>query len=184
MSNQFTSPQIYMFGRIVSGNGFSADELFVKYKFIYGEDFEVKKGNVSGETYQSKAYRDEEGIAVYFDQPLYLHLKCTGISGWPKLFVEVWEVDEDEKTSLGGYGIASIPVKAGCSKFPICCWRPTESLSFNFEEAFLGNVPEYKNKFAVETTVSKFGVTSMSTGQIIVEIECLFQNFSFFGINI
>lgn len=170
-------------GRIISGNGFPANELFVRYKFIYGDNFNLINGNYKGETYQSHAFVDEEGISVYFDHPISLNLSCRSISGWPRLFVEVWQIDDDGKTSLAGYGTNTIPVKSGYSKFAISCWRPTESLSVNLGETFLGNVPEYFDKSVVYSTAPKFNVTTVSTGQIIVEIEAILKDFILHGIN-
>ncbi|MCQ2818633.1 MAG: B9 domain-containing protein [archaeon] len=184
MQNQFATPQIYIFGRIVSGVGFPANELFVKYKFLYGVNFNLINGSEKGDTYQSRAFADEEGVAVYFDQPLFLNLSCRSIKGWPKLYVEVWGNDPDGKTFLAGYGTGFIPAKSGFTKFTISCWRPTESLDFNYGEELLCNIPEFYNKEIVYSTEPKFEVTTVSGGQIIVEIETIFKDFALHGIKI
>lgn len=35
------------------------------------------------------------------------------VRGWPKLLVEVWEVDDHGRNSLGGYGLTSLPIEPG-----------------------------------------------------------------------
>lgn len=184
MQNAFATPQIFIMGRIISGNGFDAKELFIRYKFVYGTNFNLINGIESGESYQSRAFTDEEGIAVYFDQPLSLNLSCRSISGWPKLNVEVWSIDDEGKTSLGGYGTCYIPVKSGYSKMAICCWRPTQSLGLNLGEELLHNIPEFYDKTVVDSTLPKFGVTTVSTGQILIELEIIFKDFILHGIRI
>ncbi len=44
--------------------------------------------------------------------------------GWPKFFLEVWQVDSDGRYSVAGYGIATVPMTPGQHSLKVNCWRP------------------------------------------------------------
>jgi len=171
-------------GRILNACGFDCDELYLKYEIIFGPNFNVLNGVTSGETFQSIAYEEDNINVVSFDQPLSLNLSCRSINGWPKIFVEVWSNDSDGKNCIVGYGTGYIPVKSGFSKMTINCWRPSDSTSQSLGEKLLNNNIEFNDKSAVYSTVEKFGVSSISTGQINIELEIIFKDFILHGIEI
>ena len=45
--------------------------------------------------------------------------------GWPKFFIEVWQVDDDGRYSISGYGIATVPFTPGQHSIEVKCWRPS-----------------------------------------------------------
>ena len=177
MLNAFATPQIYIMGRILNACGFDSEELYLKYNIIFGPNFNVVNGETSGETFQSKAYEEDNINVVNFDQPLSLNLSCRSINGWPKIFVEVWSNDHEGKNCIVGYGTGFIPVKSGFSKMTINCWRPSDNTSPSFKETFLNNNNEFNDKSAVYSTTEKFGVCAISTGQINIELEIIFKDF-------
>ncbi len=184
MLNAFATPQIFIMGRILNACGFDSEELYLKYDIKFGPNFNVLNGITSGETFQSMAYEEDNINVVNFDQPLSLNLSCTSINGWPKILVEIWSNDSDGKNVIVGYGMGFIPVKSGFSKMTINCWRPSSSTSESLEERLLGNNNEFNDKSAVYSTAEKFGVYSISAGQVNVELELIFKDFILHGIEI
>ena len=184
MLNAFATPQIYIMGRILNACGFDSEELYLKYNIIFGPNFNVVNGETSGETFQAIAYEEDNINVVNFDQPLSLNLSCRSINGWPKIFVEVWSNDHEGKNCIVGYGTGFIPVKSGFSKMTINCWRPSDKTSPSFKETFLNNNNEFNDKPAVYSTIDKFGVCSISTGQVNIELEIIFKDFILHGIEI
>ena len=184
MLNAFATPQIYIMGRILNACGFDSEELYLKYNIIFGPNFNVVNGETSGETFQAIAYEADNINVVNFDQPLSLNLSCRSINGWPKIFVEVWSNDHEGKNCIVGYGTGFIPVKSGFSKMTINCWRPSDKTSPSFKETFLNNNNEFNDKSAVYSTIDKFGVCSISTGQVNIELEIIFKDFILHGIEI
>ncbi len=77
-----------------------------------------------------------------------------------------------------------LPFKAGNSVLKVECWRPTKTFRFNFSENFLHNTPEFNDKSAVYTTDEKFGMNTISTGSVIVEIDLIMKDFDLHGIKI
>ena len=184
MLNAYATPQIYIMGRILNACGFDSEELYLKYNIIFGPNFNVVNGETSGETFQAIAYEEDNINVVNFDQPLSLNLSCRSINGWPKIFVEVWSNDHEGKNCIVGYGTGFIPVKSGFSKMTINCWRPSDKTSPSFKETFLNNNNEFNDKSAVYSTIDKFGVCSISTGQVNIELEIIFKDFILHGIEI
>jgi len=184
MLNAFARPQLFIMGRILNASGFDTEELYLKYDIIFGPNFNVLNGITSGETFQSIAYEEDNINVVNFDQPISLNLSCQSINGWPKIVVEVWSNDKEGKNCIIGYGTGFIPIKSGFSKMAINCWRPSKSITASLEETLLGNNKEFHDKSAVYSTAEKFGVTSISTGQVNIELELIFKDFILHGIQI
>lgn len=184
MLNAFATPQIFVSGRILNAVGFDPDELFIKYKIIIGPNFEKINGVLYGETFQAIACSEDNINVVNFDQPLSFNLKCSGIKGWPKIFVEVFANDKDGRNCLIGYGTGYIPVRSGCNKMTINCWRPSGSTKEGLGEMLLGTNMEFVDVSAVYGTVEKFGVCSQSTGQVNLEVDVILKDFILHGIDI
>lgn len=77
-----------------------------------------------------------------------------------------------------------LPFKAGNSVLKIECWRPTKTFRYNFSESFLNNTPEFTDKSAVYTTDEKFGMNTISTGSVIMEVDLIMKDFDLHGIKI
>lgn len=184
MNNPYASPQIYVTGRIISAAGFDSDELFVKYSVVTGADIKKVDGLLEGETFQCIASESEEINIVHFDQPIYFNLSCEAIKGWPKILVEVWSNDSDGRTCLVGYGTGYFPVKPGYSRMAINCWRPTSEMGQSLSEKLLSSHAEFKDKKVVYSNTEKFGINSISTGQVNIEVESIFKDFTLHGIQI
>ena len=184
MNNAFATPQLYLTGRIINAVGFDSNELYIKYQIIMGSNFKKLDGVLQGDTFQSLSLQNEEINVVNFDQPLYFNLSCKSIKGWPKILIEVWANDQDGRNSLAGYGTAWIPFKPGYTKMSINCWRPTEEVTTSLGEVLLGNNAEFIDKSAVYSNIEKFGINTVSTGQVNIEVEVILKDFILHGIKV
>ena len=51
-------------------------------------------------------------------------------SGWPKMILEIWQIDDDGRHSLAGYAFYTFPfkvkyiIKSGKTRVELSCWRP------------------------------------------------------------
>ena len=183
-SNAFATPQLFVTGRLVNAIGFDTEEIYIKYKIIIGDNFTLLNGVLSGETFQAISNEEEGTNTINFDQPLNFNLKCDGIEGWPKIIFEVFSNDRDGRNCLIGYGTGYFPVKAGSSRLTINCWRPSDSTKSSLSETFLGNNNEFLDISAVYTTLEKFGLNTISTSQINIEVDMIFKDFILHGIDI
>ena len=77
-----------------------------------------------------------------------------------------------------------MPFKCGHNQLRIDCWRPTKTFRFNFSEYFLNNTPEFIDKSAIVTTDEKFGMNTLSTGTVLIELDLIMKDFDLHGIKI
>jgi B9 domain-containing protein 2 len=182
MQKAFATPQIFLSGRIISATNFDADELFVKYEIMHGTNFKIIDGESKGETFQGVTRLDEP--IVFFDHPLNVNFACRSVKGWPKILVEVWATDSHSRNHLIGYGVAFVPFNPGNNLVNIRCWRPKENKTVSFSEIFLGNTPEFVDKSAISSVDDKYGMFSLSTGIVSVEVDVIVKDFNLHGIKI
>ena len=182
MQRTNATPQIFIMGRIVKAKNFNAEEIFVKYWILYGSNFKLLEGTEKGETFQGLAPQGE--TEIFFDHPINFNLSCRSIKGWPKILIEVWATDEHNQNHLVGYGTTFIPFKKGSQNVNVQCWRPTEKISGSIYESLLGNTPEFVDRNAIVASEEKFGMFSISTGTIEIELEVLMKDFHLHGIKV
>jgi B9 domain-containing protein 2 len=182
MQRTNATPQIFVMGRIIKAKNFDSDEIFVKYWILFGTNFKLLEGGEKGETFQGVAQYGE--TEIFFDHPINFNMSCRSIKGWPKILLEVWATDEHGRNHLIGYGTAFIPFKKGCNKISVQCWRPSDKISGNISESFLGNTPEFVDRSAVVSSEEKFGMYTFSTGTVELELDLLMKDFHLHGIKI
>lgn len=76
------------------------------------------------------------------------------------------------------------PFKTGHSEIKVECWRPTKTFRYNLSENFLHSTPEFIDKSAIYATDEKFGMTTISTGCVLVEIDIIMKDFDLHGIRV
>lgn len=182
MKSTHSTPQIWIIGRITNAVNFDAKEVFIKWELIIGTNFKLIDGKLRGETFQGVSQLEKN--IIYFDHPIMINLSCRSIKGWPKFFFEVWATDKHDRIYLLGYGTSFVPFKPGFINLNIPCWRPTESIKSSISETYLGNTPEFIDKSAVFSIDDKFGIHSISTGSINIEIDIIMKDFNLHGIKI
>ena len=181
MQTTNATPQIFISEGIISANNFEANEIFIKYDIIHGTNFKIVEGDIKGETSQAVSHMNQQ--IIYFDHPISVNLSSRSIKGWPKFLLEVWANDYHNRNYLIGYGTAYIPFNPGNNIMSIKCWRPRETLGVSISEMFLGNTPEFIDKSAVYSNEEKFGMFSMSTGTVSIELDVIMKDFNLHGID-
>jgi B9 domain-containing protein 2 len=86
------------------------------------------------------------------------------VRGWPKLFLEIWQVDDAKRNSIAGYGITGIPFQHGTYKLDVPCWRPKTE----YFDKIIGANPELMHKDILISTESRYGFQTETTGKIIL----------------
>ncbi|OQV20787.1 putative B9 domain-containing protein 1 [Hypsibius exemplaris] len=86
-------------------------ELFVKYQFVYGDDWIVTTGIEEGITQICKRY--DPGQDFVFNFPLDVTFKSTNPRGWPQLVLCTYGRDTWGQEIIRGYGVCFIPVSLG-----------------------------------------------------------------------
>ena len=171
----YKTPQLHIIGKVSYAKDFDCYSLYLKYTFKSGTYWNNISGSISGETFESII--NDEQIAP-LEHPFDINYSTKSMRGWPRLVIEVWQTDSEGKSSIGGYGILSIPMKSGHHKCKIYCWRPQAS----WADKLLGTHPELEFKDILISTQNKFALKTESTGEIVFEFDLLLKDFHLHGI--
>jgi B9 domain-containing protein 2 len=103
----------------------------------------VLSGETVGQTQYGYSSNDD---MISWNHPIDLHMTTSSMQGWPRIRLQVWELDDYGRTNLAGYGFAHLPTNAGTYEFAVPCWRPTGSLPEEISSFFLGTNPQLTNE--------------------------------------
>ena len=171
------TPQVHLIGKIQSAHSFPCDTVYVKYAFKSGENWSLIQGSPVGETFQSSGSFRER---IPLEHPFDLNYSCKSVRGWPKLLLEVWQVDLAGRNSISGYGQLLIPSEPGEYKLDCVCWRPKAGLW----DKMIGAHPELLYKDVIVSSSSRFGFRTESTGRVTVELSIVVKDFMNHGVKL
>lgn len=103
-------PEVHFIGEIRSGIGFQWAFASCKWTVEWGESWSFLAGEYSGQTQYSAVHNDGNNI---WNHPIDLHFTLANMKGWPRLIMQVWELDSYGRAILGGYGFAHLPAQPG-----------------------------------------------------------------------
>ena len=58
---------------------------------------------------------------LHGNHPIDIHFTCANIKGWPRLIMQVWELDSYGRAVLTGYGFTHLPSTPG-KLYKKACW--------------------------------------------------------------
>lgn len=173
----YKTPQVHILGKLAYADNFECDSVYAKFKFLTGENWMLLSGSVSGETFIAK---NNASFQAPFEHPLDLNYACKSIRGWPRILVEVWQIDSHGRESIAGYGIAAVPMKKGEQEVKVHCWRPKAS----FWDRLIGAYSELEFKDIIISTQNRYGFKTESTGCVSIKYELIFKDFHLHGVEI
>ena len=89
-----------------------------------GSSFELLEGATEGQT---QCDHPLPGELAAWAHPVDVHYTCRGLSGWPKLHVQVWGQDGFGRVGIQGYGFCHIPTNPGMHELECPTWVPEVS---------------------------------------------------------
>ena len=97
--------------------------------------------------------------------------------------VEVWEISEEGKYTIAGYGVGTVPWSPGNHKLLINWWRPVDNSWWgSVSEYLLGTKPEISIKDMIISSTERNGFETESTGTVEIEIGVISKNFELYGV--
>ncbi|CAM9840668.1 unnamed protein product [Ascophyllum nodosum] len=91
-------PQVHVIGEVVGALGFPKNRLYGRYKLLCNaEHWHVMRG--ADESYTHLDETSGPGTAVW-NHPIDVHFGTDSLSGWPRMLVEVWSVDNCDRSEL------------------------------------------------------------------------------------
>ena len=86
-----------------------------------GRSWELLEGFETGQTHVDAA---GEGEMAVWAHPLDVHFVCRGLTGWPKLYFQVWTQDAHGRNDVVGYGFCHVPTAPGMYELDCPTWLP------------------------------------------------------------
>lgn len=145
-----------------------------------GDKWRLLSGIDKGETfYDCSEHYNEPAV---FEHPLDLHYVCGNILGWPKLYAEVWGVDNHGRHSVQGYACLTMPTHPGQYTLEALLWRPQGTTMDSVRTYFLSSTPEILYKNMVLSGNDRFGLQCISAGTLHLRIGIITKDFNLHGV--
>ena len=117
-------------GQIESGRYEGLDNLYCRYTFSHGDDWQVARGVEEGVTQMSTASgsTSDAGQLAVWNFPVDVTFRATGAYGWPQIVLSVYGTDAFGRADMiVGYGAAHLPMAPGRHEIYIRTFRPLAS---------------------------------------------------------
>ncbi len=122
-------PEVHFIGEVCKGFGFphqhsyssSLSSISCKWTVEWGDSFSLLAGECNDQTQYSLI--DENDRTCIWNHPIDLHFVSASMKGWPRIIVQLWELDKYGRTLLVGFGFAHLPSIQG--KFQISKYTTT-----------------------------------------------------------
>ncbi|XP_029169147.1 LOW QUALITY PROTEIN: B9 domain-containing protein 1-like [Nylanderia fulva] len=129
-------------GSIEHAEFYEADNVYCKYRFHFGPEWNVVTGIEEGLTQMCKCSNDPRNLVVW-NFPLDITFKSTNPHGWPQLIMLIYGLDWFGRDVIRGYGVCHLPLKTGHHEKRVSVYVPESSSTLQrFMEWLTGRRPE------------------------------------------
>ena len=169
-------PELHVIGELQGGYSLGTG-VCCRWQFDYGNMWIPLDGNIDGQT---QVDYPSDGNMVVWCHPLDVHFLCKGLQGWPRLLLQVWNIDEIGRLHLAGYGFVHIPNMAGSFEMEVTTWRPVGTLKEEIATLFLGTTPNLRDIDVLyrKAWSHRNRITTQSSGVIRLKIDVVLRSFS------
>ena len=134
-------PEVHVVGEIVGGVNFGTG-VCCKFTMEAGKSWEHLGGHLNGQTHVDYP---SDGTTAVWAHPIDVHFSARSMHGWPRILVQVWQMDTYGRIELTGYGFVHVPVAPGAHAIDVPTWRPLGSLREEIHAHFLGGAPQLRD---------------------------------------
>mmetsp|Transcript_55795 Transcript_55795/g.110542 ORF Transcript_55795/g.110542 Transcript_55795/m.110542 type:complete len:151 (-) Transcript_55795:499-951(-) len=127
-------PEVHIIGEIKWGVGFGAG-VSCKWRIDHGKYWGVLEGLTDG---HSQTAYGPEGAPAIWDHPFDVHYQTMSMQGWPKIIVQIQQLDSYGQVSVIAHGFAHLPCTPGTHETVIPCWRAIGNQEEELRAFFLG----------------------------------------------
>ncbi|XP_037090126.1 B9 domain-containing protein 2-like [Pollicipes pollicipes] len=171
--------EVHLIGQLLGGSGFPSTQLFCRWNIHTGGAWHHLEGLKEGQTQVDNPLLGDTAIWAH---PIDVHYTVKGITGWPKLVVQVYSLDSFGRTDLCGYGFCNLPATPGAHRIDCVTWRPTGSLRDEFRQQFVGGGPQLRSPELVYTPLDRYRLQTVAMGTVHVQMNVILRNFEQYGI--
>ncbi|CAM9570631.1 unnamed protein product, partial [Hapterophycus canaliculatus] len=119
------APEVHFIGEISGAEGFGSG-ISCRFRVEGGRHWTCLAGLEEGQTHVMNASYGE--TFAPWNHPIDLHYTTKSIQGWPRLMLQVWQLDTHGRNVLRGYGFRHLPSTPGFSQASVPCWRPSGNM--------------------------------------------------------
>jgi B9 domain-containing protein 2 len=194
-NDDLREPELHIIGEIVGAssldpNGDAAGNAFCAWELKTGRYWNCVGGHESGQTQVDYPDSLDEsdagsGMAVW-NHPMDVHYFTKTVEGWPRLSLEVWQLDTFGGKQVLGYGFANVPSAPGSHELAVHLWRPCGTHREEMAEWFLGQAPQLVDRAVVHSSAKakedRHRLTTKAAGTVHVRVEVIARNFARHGV--
>lgn len=179
--------ELHILGEITSGRNFNGHSFFVDYEIIAGTQWTHAAGSLKGSSHVMAW--DFDGII--WSMPIDLHFATDSVQGWPKINIQVWEVDYYGRKDLSGYGVVFVPLPTG--KMETCTvetWKPTywdasgwKRMYQQARQMVMGGNPVLRDTSLVHNNDNRFKLHTTSGGTVTLKLTSIIKNSKAIGLS-
>uniref|UniRef100_A0A1B6KHX3 B9 domain-containing protein 1 n=1 Tax=Graphocephala atropunctata TaxID=36148 RepID=A0A1B6KHX3_9HEMI len=170
-------------GRIEKAEFPNFDNLYCKYCFNYGPDWEVTAGNEEGISQIGQKSLDERQLIVW-NYPLELTFKSSNPHGWPQIILSVYGPDVFGNDVPRGYGVCHVPIAAGqYQKSVPMCVPESSSVLQRVTSWLTGRRPEYIDPRILAQGDGREVTRVRSQGRVFMSFSVITKDFHAHNLN-
>jgi len=173
-------PEVHFIGDIRKGEGFNGSSITCKWSVDWGQTWSLLAGAQKGQSQYSHASNSEENMSMFvWNHPVDLHFTTANMKGWPRIILQVWNLDNYGRTNLVGYGFSYLPMTAGMQVIEVKCWRPRGTMGEEIRSFFLGTSVHLARDSLIfdEAWENRHRLVTVSTGTVSINIATIVRHF-------
>lgn len=168
-------PEVHIVGDIKCGVGFGAG-VSCKWRFDHGKYWGLLEGSIDGHT--QTAY-GPEGAASVWDHPFDVHYQTMTMQGWPKIIVQIQQLDSYGCVSVIAHGFAHLPCTSGMHELAIPCWRAIGTQEEELRAYFLEEYPVLLDEDLVyhKAASHRHRLVTIPSGKVLLDVNIMLRHF-------
>ncbi|CAM9757050.1 unnamed protein product [Ectocarpus sp. 8 AP-2014] len=169
------APEVHFIGEISGAEGFGSG-ISCRFRVEGGRHWTCLAGLEEGQTHVM--HMDYGDTFAPWNHPVDLHYTTKSIQGWPRMMLQVWQLDTHGRNVLRGYGFRHLPSTPGFSEVSVPCWRPSGSMQEETAAFFLGITPRLTAEDAVFNRAwdQRCRLITLPAGTVWLQMHGLFRN--------
>ena len=128
--------------------------------------WDVVEGEAGGQTHC--CYPPEGEPSVVWSHPVDVHYAAKSLVGWPKMWFQVWHMDDHGLKDLCGYGFCHVPTGPGMHEVEVCTWCPEGTPLEKLQAFFVGGKPRLKYEEVIHSPGDRFRLATRAAGVVMV----------------
>ncbi|XKL62909.1 hypothetical protein PGB90_002742 [Kerria lacca] len=172
---------ITVIGQIEMADFPDFDNIYCKYCFVYGSDWELISGIEEGISQVSRKSQDNRKIFI-LNFPLEICFKSTNPYGWPRIVLSIYGLDSFGNDVIRGYGMYHLPVISGkCTKIISTFVPASSSLLQQMTSWLTGRKPEYIDSRVLAYGDGREVTRVISQGKVWIMFNVMIKDMRKFG---